>query len=150
MPASIRESVVETLGTTIRWGRILHGLIEPFQAFMAKTAAVEVLALCSGSGLAVRVLLDALRRHGSRTPCFVLTDLYPRAELWEVLRREAPGSILFVREPVDALDVPAELGEAPEHSAHYRVLFLTGVLLFSMSFIVNLSADLIIKGIRRK
>jgi phosphate transport system permease protein len=37
-----------------------------------------------------------------------------------------------------------------EHSEHYRVLFLTGVLLFSMSFVVNLTADLIVKGIRRK
>ena len=33
---------------------------------------------------------------------------------------------------------------------HYRVLFLTGVLLFSITFVVNLTADLVIRGIRRK
>ena len=44
----------------------------------------------------------------------------------------------------------AELGEAPAGSDHYRVLFLTGVLLFSITFVVNLTADLVIRGIRKK
>ncbi|HZJ14121.1 MAG TPA: phosphate ABC transporter permease subunit PstC [Chthoniobacteraceae bacterium] len=46
--------------------------------------------------------------------------------------------------------IAAELGEASEHSEHYRVLFLIGVLLFSITFIINLSADLVVKGIRKK
>lgn len=44
-------------------------------------------------------------------------------------------------------NIAAELGEAPAGSDHYRVLFLTGVLLFSITFVINLAADLIIKGI---
>jgi len=47
-------------------------------------------------------------------------------------------------------NIAAELGEAPVGSEHYRVLFLTGVLLFAITFLVNLSADLVIKGIKRK
>jgi phosphate transport system permease protein len=47
-------------------------------------------------------------------------------------------------------DIAAELGEAPAGSDHYRVLFLIGVLLFMMTFVVNLTADLIVRGIRRK
>jgi phosphate transport system permease protein len=47
-------------------------------------------------------------------------------------------------------NIAAELGEAPAGSDHYRVLFLTGVLLFTITFIVNLSADLVIRGIRKK
>jgi len=47
-------------------------------------------------------------------------------------------------------NIAAELGEAPANSDHYRVLFLTGVLLFLMTFVVNLTADLIVRGIRRK
>jgi phosphate transport system permease protein len=46
--------------------------------------------------------------------------------------------------------IAAELGEAPVHSDHYQVLFLIGVLLFSINFVVNLTADLIVKGIRQK
>jgi phosphate transport system permease protein len=47
-------------------------------------------------------------------------------------------------------NIAAELGEAPAGSDHYRVLFLTGVLLFTITFAVNLTADLVIKGVRRK
>jgi len=47
-------------------------------------------------------------------------------------------------------NIAAELGEAPAGSEHYRVLFLTGVLLFGITFAVNLTADLVIRGVRRK
>ncbi len=44
--------------------------------------------------------------------------------------------------------IAAELGEAPVHSQHYQVLFIIGILLFSITFVINLSADLIVRGIR--
>lgn len=47
-------------------------------------------------------------------------------------------------------NIAAELGEAPVGSDHYRVLFLTGVLLFILTFAVNLAADFFVRGIRRK
>jgi phosphate transport system permease protein len=46
-------------------------------------------------------------------------------------------------------NIAAELGEASAGSDHYHVLFLTGVLLFLITFSVNLTADLVIRGIRR-
>jgi phosphate transport system permease protein len=47
-------------------------------------------------------------------------------------------------------NIAAELGEAPAGSDHYRVLFLTGTLLFLITFTVNLGADLAIRGVRRR
>lgn len=47
-------------------------------------------------------------------------------------------------------NIAAELGEAPVQSNHYRVLFLTGVLLFGITFVINLTADFVIRGIREK
>lgn len=47
-------------------------------------------------------------------------------------------------------NIAAELGEAPAGSDHYRVLFLTGTLLFLITFVVNLTADFVVRGIRRK
>lgn len=47
-------------------------------------------------------------------------------------------------------NIAAELGEAPAGSDHYRVLFLTGTLLFLITFVVNLAADLVVRGIRRQ
>lgn len=60
-----------------------------------------------------------------------------------------PGSVL---DPVRTLtaNIAAELGEAPERSTHYQVLFLTGVLLFLITFLVNLSAGLMIRRERRQ
>ncbi|MFZ5515868.1 MAG: phosphate ABC transporter permease subunit PstC [Candidatus Zhuqueibacterota bacterium] len=46
--------------------------------------------------------------------------------------------------------IAAELGEAAEHSEHYQVLFIIGILLFMITFAVNLIADLVVKGVREK
>jgi phosphate transport system permease protein len=45
--------------------------------------------------------------------------------------------------------IAAELGETAVGSPHYRVLFVIGLMLFTITFIVNLLADLIVRGVRR-
>ncbi|MEE2993012.1 MAG: phosphate ABC transporter permease subunit PstC [Gemmatimonadota bacterium] len=62
---------------------------------------------------------------------------------------QMPGGLLDSVRTLTAT-IAAELGEAPVMSDHYQVLFIIGVLLFSINFIVNLSADLIVKGIREE
>lgn len=42
--------------------------------------------------------------------------------------------------------IAAELGEAARGSDHYQALFAIGVLLFLLTFVVNLTADLIVRG----
>ena len=44
--------------------------------------------------------------------------------------------------------IAAELGEAPVGSDHYQVLFVIGIFLFTITFVINLTAYLIVKGIR--
>ena len=46
--------------------------------------------------------------------------------------------------------IAAELGEAPVGSDHYQVLFIIGILLFTITFVVNLTADLVVRGVRRR
>jgi len=58
-----------------------------------------------------------------------------------------------VRIPGSALDsvrtltatIAAELGETAVGSEHYQVLFIIGILLFAITFSINLAADLIIR-----
>jgi len=46
--------------------------------------------------------------------------------------------------------IAAELGEASVGSDHYQVLFVIGILLFAITFVVNLTADLVVKGVRKR
>jgi phosphate transport system permease protein len=46
--------------------------------------------------------------------------------------------------------IAAELGETVQGDEHYRVLFVIGILLFVIAFIVNLGADLAVRGVRGK
>jgi phosphate transport system permease protein len=57
-----------------------------------------------------------------------------------------------VFDPVRTLTatIAAELGEASVGSPHYEVLFIIGILLFSITFVVNRTADLVVRGIRKK
>jgi phosphate transport system permease protein len=60
-----------------------------------------------------------------------------------------PGSVF---DPVRTLtaNIAAELGEAPAQSTHYQVLFLIGVLLFLITFVVNLTAGIFIRKERHQ
>ncbi len=44
--------------------------------------------------------------------------------------------------------IASELGEAVKGGDHYRVLFLIGVVLFGLTFLVNLTADLVVRGVK--
>ncbi|MDA0312343.1 MAG: phosphate ABC transporter permease subunit PstC [Gemmatimonadetes bacterium] len=46
--------------------------------------------------------------------------------------------------------IAAELGEAPVGSDHYRALFTIGIFLFLITFVINLMADIVIRGGGRK
>jgi len=60
---------------------------------------------------------------------------------------QIPHSLL---DPVRTLTatIASELGETVQGGDHYRVLFLIGVVLFSIAFVVNLTADVVVKGVR--
>ena len=45
--------------------------------------------------------------------------------------------------------IAAELGETAVGSEHYQALFTLGILLFVVTFIINLTADLVVRGIRK-
>jgi phosphate transport system permease protein len=45
--------------------------------------------------------------------------------------------------------IAAELGEAPSGGHHYQALFVIGMVLFAITFVINLTADLVVRGIRQ-
>jgi phosphate transport system permease protein len=59
-----------------------------------------------------------------------------------------PGSIFDSVRALTAT-IAAELGETAVGSDHYGVLFTIGIFLFIITFLINLTADLIVRGIRK-
>jgi phosphate transport system permease protein len=97
----------------------------------------RVLFPAAKSGLLAAVLLGVGRSIGETMAVLMATGHAV----------QIPHSLL---DPVRTLTatIAAELGEAVRGDHHYRVLFLIGIVLFAFVFIVNVSADLIVKGIR--
>jgi len=62
---------------------------------------------------------------------------------------QIPHSLL---DPVRTLTatIASELGEAVSGGTHYRVLFVIGLVLFFITFVINLVADLVVKGVRNE
>jgi phosphate transport system permease protein len=120
VPDSYREAAL-ALGTT-RWQMIYR-----------------VLLPAARNGLLAAVLLGVGRAVGETMAVLMATGHSIRI----------PTSVL---DPVRTLTatIAAELGEAPVHSEHYQVLFIIGILLFTITFAVNLIADLVVKGIKNK
>jgi len=59
-----------------------------------------------------------------------------------------PGSVFDSVRALTAT-IAAELGETAVGSPHYQALFTIGIFLFLITFIINLTADLIVRGIRK-
>jgi phosphate transport system permease protein len=91
------------------------------------------------NGLLAAVLLGVARAVGETMAVLMATGHAVRI----------PDSVL---DPVRTLTatIAAELGEASVHSEHYQVLFIIGILLFLITSAVNLTADMIVRGIRNK
>ena len=59
-----------------------------------------------------------------------------------------PGSVFDSVRALTAT-IAAELGETAVGSDHYGALFTLGILLFIVTFVINLTADLVVRGIKK-
>jgi phosphate transport system permease protein len=120
VPASYREAAL-ALGAT-RW-QIVYRVLLPG----------------AKNGLLAAVLLGVGRAVGETMAVLMATG-------------HAVNIPTSIFQPVRTLTatIAAELGETSAGSPHYQVLFVIGILLFSMTFVVNLTADIVVKGIRKK
>jgi phosphate transport system permease protein len=120
VPDSFREAAI-AMGTT-RWQMIRR-----------------VLLPAAKNGLLAAVLLGVGRAVGETMAVLMATGHAV----------QIPGGVFDSVRTLTA-NIAAELGEAASGSNHYRVLFLTGILLFAITFAVNLTADFVIRGIKKK
>ena len=99
----------------------------------------RVLLPAAKNGLLAAVLLGAARSIGETMAVLMATGHSVNI----------PSSPLSWIRTLTAT-IAAELGEVARGDEHYQVLFIIGILLFTITFVVNLIADLVIKGIRQE
>lgn len=97
----------------------------------------RVLFPAAKNGLLAAVLLGVGRAIGETMAVLMATGH----------ANQVPHSVLDRVQTLTAT-IAAELGETVHGDDHYRVLFVIGILLFFIAFVVNLTADLVVKGIR--
>lgn len=108
-PVALRETIVEALSNTLRWGHMLDGLVAPLARCLQSAGTTKILDLCSGAGAPADVLCTAMVKR-SHDVNFLMSDLFPATDKWEQLTA-ANRRLSFVREPVDATRIPSELGK---------------------------------------
>ncbi len=99
----------------------------------------RVLVPAARNGLLAAVLLGVGRAIGETMAVLMATG----------------HSVNVPHSPLDSVrtltaTIAAELGETARGGDHYQVLFVIGMLLFTMTFAVNLTADLVIRGFKGK
>ena len=99
----------------------------------------KVLFPAARSGLLAAVLLGVGRAIGETMAVLMATG----------------HAVQIPHSPLDSVrtltaTIAAELGETAHGSDHYQALFAIGVLLFLITFAVNLTADLLVRGVRRQ
>jgi phosphate transport system permease protein len=97
----------------------------------------RVLFPAAKNGLLAAVLLGVGRAIGETMAVLMATGH----------ANQIPTSVLDRVQTLTAT-IAAELGETVQGDEHYRVLFVIGIVLFVIAFAVNLTADLVVKGIR--
>ena len=120
VPDRYREAA-EALGAT-RW-QVIHKVVLP----------------AAKNGLLGAVLLGVGRGFGETMAVLMATGH----------AINMPGSVFDSVRALTAT-IAAELGETAQGSDHYGALFTIGIFLFIITFIINLSADLIVRGIRKR
>ena len=129
VPDSYREAAF-ALGAT-RWQMVYRVLIPG-----AKNGLLAAVLLGVGRAIGETMAVLMATGHAINNP-FI---------------KDGSANFGFMFESVRTLTatIAAELGEASEGSEHYRVLFLVGIVLFTLTFIVNVTADLVVRGIKKK
>ncbi len=120
VPDTYREAA-EALGAT-RW-QVIFRVVLP----AAKNGLVAAILLGVGRGFGETMAVLMASGHSINLPTSVFDSV-----------RALTATIA------------AELGETAVGSEHYRALFTLGIFLFVITFIINLTADLVVRGIKKK
>lgn len=107
-PCSIRESMTDYLRFVFRFSNLYSPVVPLLKNALEKSQSISIVDLCSGSGGPVEQIISGLNTGKEKTT-ITLTDKYPSILAWERLKIASGNTINYVKEPVDACNVPKNL-----------------------------------------
>jgi len=126
---SVAEDVLDTVPKTYRDAGLALG--------MTRWQVIWRIVLPAGrSGILTALMLGVGRAIGETMTVMMVTGNAARV----------PKSILGIFKPVRTMTatIAAEMGEVAQGSTHYHVLFAVGLTLFVITFIVNITAAMVV------
>lgn len=102
----LREAFMDCLSFVHRVYQPYYHLV-PLIAECSGGGERQVLDLASGSGEQVAILIRAGKKQNVALPMFTLSDVYPCASVWSLLREEfGQDAVRYIDEPLSAIDIP--------------------------------------------
>ena len=109
-PAELRRYITDILHAAHRVFRI-YRTWSPFVArLVEQTGERRLVDLCSGGGGPALAMAERLRCEHGLEPDLTLTDLYPNHTALERVNAAGRADERYLEQPVDASDVPEDLG----------------------------------------
>lgn len=115
-PDVVRRLATDFMGTFLPKMRVHEPALPSVARAIAATGATRLVDLCSGGGGPLLTYKEQIERDVGRPLSVVLTDLFPNLRTAAQLEARADPSTRYLREPVDALAVPA-------HVTGFRTMF---------------------------
>ncbi len=108
-PSSWRDAGTSFLELAMRLSGHAKILAPSVADAVRATGATRIIDLCAGGGGPLPIIMHELSKHGMPVKA-LLTDLYPNVPAFQRVAAASGGLIEAHTEPVDATNVPRELG----------------------------------------
>ncbi len=108
-PDTIRRSMVDYLSFFLRKTNYYEPVIPLISECLEHSDTQQIIDLCSGGGGPILQVQKHLKAFTGNTTPILLTDKFPNVEAYEEMQKASNNTISYMRQPIDATQVPARL-----------------------------------------
>lgn len=106
-PDFIRKGQTDFLRWLMQTFNVFKAVMPLFKETLVKASSKQVVDLCSGGGGSILLVRDYLLKDGIQAQ-FILSDLYPNLEAFELLKQKTAGQVDYLTTSTDARNIPQD------------------------------------------